>query len=283
MSRKKRKKKFKQKKIDYKSLSREEMKSELIKILNNINIAAPSQKQIDFVVKKIQKIKYGTEDILLELMQGEDIRDRDRATIVLMELELEKDTEKKLEDLMEKEDTEFEVRLAVLCIFTAKSKITGADKFPEDIKELLTSEEKLGLSVLEKKVDDLTLMKKFLLIHYILNTREQIYSDLLNIFSCSTIAKLRWELAFRIVSIVDKKVISPLLKLREDKDSDVRIMAKKAISFLRDKGINFFEQPKESPLHCCYITEDIRKNGLGTILIARKFKDNYINYAFFSY
>jgi len=286
MSRKKKKKKFKQKKIDYTSMSRDDMKNEVCKILNNISGINPTQKQIEFVEKKIEKIGDEGLSVLINLLL-ENGNNRDKAVLVLMALDYGKEAEQALKELLSEENIVPEVRSAILCILMSGDREFEYPEFPGMIKNLIKVnpdiEDKDGKSLpsLEKKINKLSLAEKFLTMYFGISEKGETGDLILNIFSRSPVPKIRWELASKLSNIADNKVVPPLLRLREDKDSEVRIMAKRAISLLKGKGIDFFEQVKELPLHCCYITEDIKKNGLGTVLVARKFKEHYVNYSFF--
>jgi len=286
MSRKKKKKKFKQKKIDYTSMSRDDMKNEICKILNNISGINPTQKQIEFVEKKIEKIGDEGFSVLINLLL-ENGNNRDKAILLLMALNYGKEAEQALKELLCEENIVPEVRSAILCILMSGGREFEYPEFPGMIKNLIKvnsdTEDKDGklLPSLEKRINKLSLAEKFLTMYFGISEKGETGDLILNIFSRSPVPKIRWELASKLSNIADNKVVPPLLRLREDKDSEVRIMAKRAISLLKGKGIDFFEQVKELPIHCCYITEDIKKNGLGTVLVARKFKEHYVNYSFF--
>ena len=287
MSRRRRKKKTKQKKLDYTNISKEDLKVELIKMLRTINLPGPSQKQLDFVVKRIRKLGKKVVPELMSLLLIRKGNDRDRVILVLMELNFS-EVETELRDILKREEIKPEIKKAAFCILFYQDKLYSDNEIAViqpsinnlrgDIQSLKELEGDYG-ELIEQKITEIPLIDKFLLLYLALT--EDFDVNILNLLANSDIPKLRLEVALKLRKLEKDISVKPLLKLREDKDSDVRNMAKRTINFLRTKGVEFVEKVKELPVHCCFITKDISKNGLGTVLIARKVRENYINYAFF--
>ncbi len=290
MSKKKKKKKIKQIKIDISSLDKENIKEELLSNLKTINSSCPSQKQIELVTKKIfQKLGSDVKIELVNLLKEATDQDRERIVLAMMDMEGE-DTEELLKELLASNQIKPDVKAGLFCILLGQE-LTDTDMFPvmlhdgstlqDQVKNWckLLREDPSSQSVIEKSFNDLSLTNKFLTMYFILAVKEEV-TPFYNIFLNSNIPKLRWQFATKFLNI-SPSMVPLLLKLREDKDSEVRAAAKRSIGILKDKGVDFSGDIKELPLYCCYAGKNIKESGLGTVLIARKLKDHYINYALF--
>ncbi|MEQ8190841.1 MAG: hypothetical protein ABRQ39_22930 [Candidatus Eremiobacterota bacterium] len=288
MSKKKKKKKIKQVKVDISSLDRENIKEELLTSLKTINSSCPSQKQIELVTKKLfHKLGSDVKIELINLLKEATDQDRERIVLAMMDMEGE-DTEELIKELLASDQIKPEVKAGLFCILLGQD-LADTDIFPIMLRDgstlqnqvknwcKLLKEDPSSQATIEKAFHDLSLTNKFLTLYFILAEEG---TDFYNIFLNSNIPKLRWQFASKFLNM-SPSMVPILLKLREDKDSDVRAAAKRSIGILKDKGVDFSGDIKELPLYCCYAGKNIKESGLGTVLIARKLKDHYINYALF--
>jgi len=288
VSKKKKKKKIKQVKVDISSLDRENIKEELLTSLKTINSSCPSQKQIELVTKKLfHKLGSDVKIELVNLLKEATDQDRERIVLAMMDMEGE-DTEELIKKLLASDQIKAEVKAGLFCILLGQN-LADTDIFPIMLRDgstlqnqvknwcKLLKEDPSSQATIEKAFHDLSLTNKFLTLYFILAEEG---TDFYNIFLNSNIPKLRWQFASKFLNM-SPSMVPILLKLREDKDSEVRAAAKRSIGILKDKGVDFSGDIKELPLYCCYAGKNIKESGLGTVLIARKLKDHYINYALF--
>jgi len=292
VSKKKKKKKIKPTKLDI-TLNKDMLKDELIAIINTINTSYPSQRQIELATKKLfQKLGNQVKSELLDLLQEVKGEEREKILLILMEIKAP-ELEEQFKNFLNSVEKDSSIKIAVFCILLAQENLMNIDEYPVLLEDGNTlqdktrdwirclEEDKASYGVIEQTFQDLSLTNKILILYFVLQSRGEISIPFLNILSRSNIPKIRWEFALKAVHIQSPQVVPILLRLREDKDSEVRNIAKKTIGILKNKGMDFSSDVRELPIYCCYVGKDIRESGLGTVLIARKFKEHYINYAFF--
>jgi hypothetical protein len=129
VSKKKKKKKIKQIKVDISSLDKENIKEELLSSLKTINSSCPSQKQIELVTKKIfQKLGSDVKIELVNLLKEATDQDRERIVLAMMDMEGE-DTEELLKELLASNQIKPDVKAGLFCILLGQE-LTDTDMFP---------------------------------------------------------------------------------------------------------------------------------------------------------